>query len=109
MSDLSAAADVSISQAWIQRITLAVYDAAVDVLAEDPNSAHNDVRVKLARAVIRGDMNVMTAWPRLVLTNETVRAAVVADAVNSGANVPDVDIQFTVSSLWTHVARSLIL
>jgi len=109
MSDLSIAAEVAVSQPWQQRVFLAVMDAAVDILAEDPNGPANDVRVKLARAVIRGDMAVWQAWPRLVLTNETVRAAVVADAANLGANVPDGDIQFTVASLWTNVARSLSL
>jgi hypothetical protein len=108
VSDLSIAADIAASPAWISRVLLAVTDAAVDILSEDENVAAHDVRVRLARGVIRGDSMVLTAWPRLVLTNETVRSAVVADAANAGANVPDGDIQFTVASLWTNVARSLL-
>jgi hypothetical protein len=108
VSDLSIAADIAASPAWVQRVYLAVTDAAVDILAEDPDAPAHDIRARLARAVVRGDAMVLSAWPRLIMTNETVRASVVADAANNGANVPDGDIQFTVASLWTNVARSLL-
>jgi hypothetical protein len=103
-----AASQVATSPQWISRVAMIVTDAAVDILAEDPNAAFHDIRERLAKAVIRGEPAVMASWPRLVLSNETVRVAAVADAANYAAAVPDSDIQFTVASLWTNVARSLV-
>jgi hypothetical protein len=107
VSDMQTAAEVAASQPWQLRVSMAVTNAAVDILNEDEDAASHDARERLAKAVIRNEPLVMMSWPRLVLTNETVRAAVVADAGNFGAAVPDGDIEFTVASLWTAVAKSL--
>lgn len=103
MSDFSTAAAIVTDPSWIARVQLIVTDAAADIMAESDETPNYEVRGRLARAVVRGDAPVMNSWPRLVMTNESVRQNAVA---NGSDAVTDSDLQFTVASLWTSVAKS---
>lgn len=94
----STAATLAADFAWNGRVQLIALDAAVDIANEATNAPDHVVREKLALALIRGEHS--NIFPRLVLTNETVRAA-------DPAAITDSDLQFTVASLFTAVAKSI--
>jgi hypothetical protein len=102
------AAMISENIGWIKRIGMIALNAAVDVMSEDAGTAEHAKRVALAQLVIRGDQNVMAALPKIVLTNEVVRAAAVADIANYGAVVSDSDLEYVVATIWTPAALSLV-
>jgi hypothetical protein len=106
MSTFLDAARIAANRNWIERVNLMALDAAVDILAEDPAAADHEVRVKLAYGLIQGRQDLSAVFPKLVLTNETIRASAVADIANFGATVPDGDLQFTIASTFTAVAKS---
>jgi hypothetical protein len=95
------AARIAENNAWTKRVQMVALNAAVDIMAEDPATAEHASRAALANLVIRGDQTISAALPKLVLTNEVVRAAAVADIANWGAAVLDSDLEFVVATLWT--------
>ena len=106
MSVFLDAARIAANRDWIERVNLIALDAAADIMSEDPAAADHEVRVRLCQALIQGRQDVLAAFPKLVLTNETIRASAVADIANYGANVSDSDLQFTIASTFTTVAKS---
>lgn len=107
MSDFLTAARVAENQQWVKRVNMIAVDVAVDVLAEDPEAADHEARADLARAVLRQDQAVAGVLPRVALTNETVRTDAVAGEDLTGGAVSDGDLLYTVTSIWTPVARAL--
>lgn len=106
MSAFLDAARIAANRNWVERVNLMALDAAADIMAESPEAADHEIRAKLCHALIQGRQDVMAAFPKMVLTNETIRASAVADIANFGANVPDGDLQFTIASTFTAVAKS---
>lgn len=84
--------------AWNNRVGLIALDAAVDILSEAPETEHHAERRALAQALLRGEHTGLFA--RAVLTNETVRTTPPED-------VTDSDLQFTVASVFSHIALAL--
>jgi hypothetical protein len=74
---------------------------------ESAETADHATRVALARMVIAGNQTATAALPKLVMTNEVVRAAAVADLANWGAAVADSDLEYVVAVIWTAAAISL--
>jgi len=82
--------------AFQQRVQVAVATAAVNVMAETKSGLTDSVYAKrsaLAKRVVTGLQAYVAVFSRLVVTN-------VAISVGSTDN----DIQFTVNSMWSHVA-----
>lgn len=107
MSAYLDAARISENTGWQKRIQMVALNTAVDVMAESDATAEHASRIALARMVIAGNQTAMTSFPKLVLTNETVRAAAVADIANYGAAVVDSDLEYVVAVIWTPTALSL--
>lgn len=101
------AAKIAENHGWQRRIGMVALNAAVDIMNEADTTDQYASRRSLALQVIRGEQTVMTALPRIVLTNEVVRAAAVADIANFGAAVPDSDLEYVVATIWTPTALSL--
>lgn len=108
MSDFLKAARIAENQSWTKRLGLIALNAAIDVLAENPETPDHAARAALASAVVRGDQIVMSAIPRIAMTNETVRTSAVAGPDLTGEAVPDGDLEYTINSIWTSVAKSLM-
>ena len=86
------------------RVAMIQIRVAQNVASEDPGTAHHAERVNYAYIVIRGGEN-----PKMVAThvntNPAIAAAIEADPAKLGSNVPDTDIEFTLSTIWD--SRSL--
>ena len=107
MSAYLDAARISENNGWQKRINMVALNAAVDIMHESEETEEHARRVELARMVIAGNQTATTALPKLVLTNEVVRAAAVADLANWGAAVVDADLEYVVAVIWTATALSL--
>jgi hypothetical protein len=107
MSDYLKAARISENQAWTKRIALIALNAAIDILAESPETPDHASRAALASAVVRTDQTVMAALPKIVMTNEVVRASAVSGPDLTGENVLDSDLEYVVATIWTSTAKSL--
>lgn len=107
MSDFLKAARIAENQSWVKRIGLIALNAAIDILAEDPTTPDHAARAALASLVVRSDQTVLSAIPRITMTNEVVRAAAVAGPDLTGEAVPDGDLEYTVNTIWTATAKSL--
>jgi hypothetical protein len=107
MSAYLDAARISENQGWTKRINMIGLNAAVDVMGESDATAQHASRVALARMVIAGNQTATAALPKLVMTNEVVRAAAVADLEHWGAAVLDSDLEYVVATIWTAAAISL--
>jgi hypothetical protein len=101
------AARIAENNAWTKRINMVALNTAVDVMAESDATEEHASRIALARMVIAGNQTALAAMPKLVLTNEVVRAAAVADVANWGAAVLDSDLEYVVAVIWTAAALSL--
>ena len=107
MSAYLDAARIGENQNWQKRIAMVALNAAVDIMAEGAETDNHAARVALARMVIAANQTALAALPKLVLTNEVVRAAAVADLANWGAAVADSDLEYVVAVIWTAAALSL--
>jgi hypothetical protein len=86
------------------RVAIIQLKVAQQVAAEDPGTPNHVPRVDYAYVVIRGAEN-----PKMVAahcnTNASIAAQIEAQPELLGANVPDADIEFTLSTIWD--SRSL--
>src|SRR5262245_38317814 len=86
------------------RVAMLQLKVAQNVASEDAGTAHHAERLAYAYVVIRGAEN-----PKMVAahvnTNPSIAARIEANPGARGSDVPDGDIEFTLSSIWD--ARSL--
>jgi hypothetical protein len=87
------------------RVLFIATKVAQMVAAEDAGTADHDIRVKYSGFVIRGDDNPKMIATHVISSNPTIGAAIDADPEAMGAQIPDGDIEFALSSIWT--ARAL--
>src|SRR5262245_61297813 len=88
------------------RVMMISYKVAQAVASEDPATADHAVRVDYAGRVIRGADNPKNMAAHVISSNPTIAAAIESDPASFGANVPDNDIEFALSSIWTSRANA---
>ncbi len=75
---------------------------AKNVASESDSTDNHVARVQLAYATMMNGASVLPQLTKLVLTNATIAAAV--NVAEDFLDVPDGDIQFELSSIWTMFA-----
>lgn len=87
------------------RVMMIAFKVAQMVASEDAATPDHAARVDYAEIIFRGDdkPNLMAA--HVISSNPTIGAAIEAEPTLYGSNVPDNDIEFALSSIWT--ARAL--
>lgn len=88
------------------RVMMISYKVAQNVASEDPGTADHQLRVDYAGRVIRGTDNPKNMAAHVISSNPTIAAAIESNPLAFGSNVPDGDIEFALSSIWTARAKS---
>jgi hypothetical protein len=88
------------------RTSMLMFKVAQMVATEDPGAPDNAVRVDYALRVIRGADNPKLVSAHVISSNPTIGAAIDGDPGAMGSNVPDADIEFALSSIWTSRAMA---
>ena len=101
LDQISAARDAQ----FAARVTMLSIKTAQAVAAEDPGTASHTERLAYAEFTIRGDENPKMLAAHVIASNPTIGAAIDGNPGALGSNVPDNDIEFALSSIWT--ARAL--
>ena len=83
------------------RVMMISFKVAQQVSTEDPGTAEHPARLDYAGFVIRGDEKPQVLAAHVISSNPTIAAAIEADPPALGSNVPDSDIEFALSSIWT--------
>jgi hypothetical protein len=88
------------------RVMMISYKVAQNVASEDPAAADHAVRVDYAGRIIRGADNPKNMAAHIISSNATISATISANPANFGSDVPDGDIEFALSSIWTARAKA---
>jgi len=87
------------------RVSMITFKVAQMVASEATTEPNHAERMDYALRNIRGAENPKLVAAHLISSNPTIQAAIDANPQLHGSNVPDSDIEFALSSIWT--ARSL--
>jgi hypothetical protein len=87
------------------RVLMLSFTAAQNVASEDPGTADHAARVAYAGHVLIGGENAKILATHVISSNPTIQSTIDSAPDQLGKNVPDGDIAFALSSIWT--ARSL--
>jgi hypothetical protein len=87
------------------RVMMIAFDVAQAVASENPQEPSHAERVAYAQRIMRGDDVPNLIAAHVISSNPTISAAIDAEPGLLGSNVPDADIEFALSSIWT--ARAL--
>ena len=90
---------------FASRVAMITFKVAQMVASEATSTPNHDVRMDYAARNIRGDENPKLIAAHLISSNPTIAAAIEQYPDQKGANVPDADIEFAISSIWD--ARAL--
>jgi hypothetical protein len=104
MSALDLIATAS-DETFAGRVMMIMFKVGQAVASEDPGEPSHAERVSYAQRVMRGDEKPQLVSAHAISSNPTIAAAIESDPAALGSNVPDADIEFALSSIWT--ARSL--
>jgi hypothetical protein len=104
MSALDLIATAS-DETFAGRVMMICFKVAQAVATEDPGAADHAERMNYASFVIMGSEKPQLVAAHAISSNPTIAAAIESDPAALGSNVPDGDIEFALSSIWT--ARSL--
>jgi len=88
------------------RVLFIATKVAQMVSSEDVSTADHEVRANYAHRVIRGADNPKMIATHVISSNPTIQATINADPELLGSNIPDADIEFALSSIWTARAYS---
>jgi hypothetical protein len=88
------------------RVMMISYKVAQMVATEDAATPDHAVRIDYAGRVIRGADNPKNMAAHVISSNPTIAAAIESEPAAFGANVPDNDIEFALSSIWTARANA---
>lgn len=98
-STLRASRTLGSDAAFIDRVRSAAVKAAIDVAAEDAGTANHTQRMNLANRVLMSPGRWAEIMAEGVAANVTIVSKAMADQ-----EIPDGDIEFTVTSLWNAYA-----
>lgn len=87
------------------RVMMLSFTTAQNVASEEPATPDHAARIAYAEMVIRGEEKPQLVAAHVIASNPTIASAIDSDPSALGSNVPDNDIAFALSSIWT--ARSL--
>lgn len=88
------------------RVSMLMFKVAQMVATEADSQPDHAVRLDYALRVIRGADNPKLVAAHVISSNPTIGAAIDGDPDQRGANVPDADIEFALSSIWTARAKA---
>ena len=88
------------------RVMMISYKVAQAVATEATTEPDHAVRVDYAGRVIRGADNPKNVAAHVISSNPTIAATIEAHPGNFGSDVPDADIEFALSSIWTARANA---
>jgi hypothetical protein len=88
------------------RVMMISYKVAQAVATEAPTEPDHAVRMDYAGRIIRGADNPKNIAAHVISSNPTIAATIESDPAAFGSNVPDGDIEFALSSVWTARANS---
>ena len=94
------------SDEFAGRVMMISYKVAQMVASEDTAAPDHEVRVDYAGRIIRGADNPKNIAAHVISSNPTIGAAIDGDPLKYGSNVPDADIEFALSSIWTARAKA---
>jgi len=83
------------------RVLMIAFKVAQMVATEDVATPEHAARVAYAGLIIRGDEHQQLIAAHVVSSNPTISAAIESEPASLGSNVPDADIEFALSSIWT--------
>src|SRR5262245_39660061 len=87
------------------RVQMIMFKVAQAVASESTSEPNHAERMDYTAMVLRGDEKPQLVSAHAISSNPTIAAAIEGDPAALGSNVPDNDIEFALSSIWT--ARSL--
>jgi hypothetical protein len=102
IDQISAARDDEFSS----RVAMIIFKVAQMVASEAGTEPDHDVRMDYALRNIRGEENPKLVGAHVISSNPTIAAAIDAEPESKGSNVPDADIEFALSSIWTARAKA---
>ena len=83
------------------RVLFIATKVAQMVASEDPGAADHEVRMAYAGRVIRGADNPKMIATHVISSNPTIQASIDENPEAMGSQIPDGDIEFALSSIWT--------
>lgn len=83
------------------RVTQISLKVAQAVATEAPTEPNHTERVNYANITFRGDENPKMLGAHMISSNPTMQATIDGDPAALGSNIPDNDIEFALSSIWT--------
>jgi hypothetical protein len=86
------------------RVNMLMFKVAQEVAAEDPATADHTERMNYTCMILRGEERPQLVATHVIASNPTIQSEIEADPSLLGSNIPDSDIEFALSSIWT--ARS---
>jgi hypothetical protein len=104
MSALDLIATAS-DETFAGRVMMLMFKVGQQVASEDVGEPNHAERMNYAEIVMRGDEKPQIVAAHAISSNPTISAAIEAEPALLGSNVPDNDIEFALSSIWT--ARAL--
>jgi hypothetical protein len=88
------------------RVAMIIFKVAQAVATEPDTEPDHDVRLDYALRNIRGEENPKLVGAHVISSNPTIAAAIDENPELKGKNVPDADIEFALSSIWTARAKA---
>ena len=95
MADLFAAKQLSNDSGFVDRVTMAAVEAALNISAESPATANHLNRANLAQRVLMSPQRYGELMAQACAVNGTINGAWVSETP-----IQDNDIQFVVASVW---------
>jgi len=83
------------------RVLFLSFTASQQVATEDPATANHAERLKYADHILIGGENSKILATHVIASNPTIQQEIDSDPAAYGANVPDNDISFAISSIFT--------
>ncbi|MHC2396456.1 hypothetical protein ACVMGC_001000 [Bradyrhizobium barranii subsp. barranii] len=87
------------------RVMMLMFKVAQAVASEATTEPNHDARVSYSQGIFRGQEQPQNVAAHVISSNPTIGATIESAPEQKGANVPDADIEFALSSIWT--ARAL--
>jgi hypothetical protein len=101
VSPLRSARELSVNAAFIDRVTVAAVEAAINVTSEERTTSNHANRGSLARKVLMSPRRWGELMALAVAVNGTIN-----QKYATGEEIPDGDVSFVVASLWDSYAGS---
>lgn len=88
------------------RVAMITMKLAIDVSNEAGSVANHANRLAFANRVLRAEINNKALAAAVIAHNPTIQATIDSDPQLRGANVPDGDLEFEISSIYNNVANA---